>query len=142
VKPKAFEILRYLVDHAGCLATQEELLDAIWPNTSVQPEVLKRHIADLREVLGDDPRSPTFIETRPWRGYQFIAAVRTTAGAEIGHPMFIFTAPDRTTGQGQDCEMKKADIRKEIDKLIQVRRNIDRAIDDFERLEASLTREE
>jgi hypothetical protein len=53
LKPKAFAILRHLVDHAGRLVTQEELLEAIWPDTYVQPEVLKRHIFELRKELGD-----------------------------------------------------------------------------------------
>jgi DNA-binding winged helix-turn-helix (wHTH) protein len=74
--PKAFGVLRYLVTHAGRLVTQEELLDAVWSKTCVQPEVLKSQILDIRRVIGDDPKNPRFIETLPRRGYQFIAAVR------------------------------------------------------------------
>src|ERR1700677_4559181 len=75
LRPTPFSILRYLVDHAGRLVTQDELLDAVWPNTNVQPEVLKRHILDIRNALGDDPKRPVFIETLPRRGYQFIAPI-------------------------------------------------------------------
>jgi len=82
LKPKAFAILRYLVDHAGRLVAQDELLDAVWPDTHVEPEVLKRHMFDLRNELGDDPKNPRFIETLPRRGYQFIAPVREAASAE------------------------------------------------------------
>ena len=82
LKPKAFAILRYLVDHAGRLVTQEELLDAVWPDIHVQPEVLKRHIFEIRIELGDDPKHPRYIETLNRRGYQFIAAVRDRASAE------------------------------------------------------------
>jgi DNA-binding winged helix-turn-helix (wHTH) protein/tetratricopeptide (TPR) repeat protein len=82
VTPKAFAVLSYLVDHAGRLVTQEDLLAAVWPNTFVQPEVLKRHIFLLRDVLGDEAKSPHFIETLPRRGYQFIAGVRDTAAAK------------------------------------------------------------
>ena len=74
--PKAFAVLRYLVDHAGRLVTQNELIEAVWPDTYVQPEVLKYQIADIRGTLGDHPKNPLFIETLPRRGYQFIAAVR------------------------------------------------------------------
>ena len=81
LKPKAFEILRYLVEHAGRLVTQDELLDAVWPDTHVQPEVLKRHMFDIRNVLGDDPKCPLYIETLPRRGYQFIASVRSPGPA-------------------------------------------------------------
>src|SRR3974390_1071930 len=73
--PKGFAMLRYLLEHAGRLVTQNELLEALWPDTFVQPEVLKSHIRDVRSVLGDDPKNPRFIETLPRRGYQFIAPV-------------------------------------------------------------------
>src|SRR5271157_1460120 len=54
--PKAFAMLRYLVEHAGRPVTQDELLDALWPDTFVQPEVLKSHIKDIRSALEDDAR--------------------------------------------------------------------------------------
>ena len=74
--PKAFAVLRYLVEHAARLVTQDELLNALWPDTFVQPEVLKSHILDVRVALGDRAKDPQFIETLPKRGYQFIAPVR------------------------------------------------------------------
>src|SRR5258705_10983272 len=75
VAPKAFAVLRYLVEHPGRLVTQNELLEALWPKTYVQPEVLKSHIAAIRAVLGDDARKPLFIETMSRRGYRFVAPV-------------------------------------------------------------------
>ena len=74
--PKPFAILQYLADHAGRLVTQTELLEALWPDTFVQPEVLKTYVAGIRSALGDDPKHPKFIETLPRRGYRFIAPVR------------------------------------------------------------------
>jgi eukaryotic-like serine/threonine-protein kinase len=74
--PKAFSMLQYLVDRAGQLVTQKDLLDGLWDETFVQPEVLKSHIMDIRAALGDDAKSPLFIETQPRRGYRFIADVR------------------------------------------------------------------
>ena len=79
--PKAFAVLRYLVEHPGRLVTHDELFDALWPKTFVQPEVLKSHIAAIRTVLGDDARKPLFIETLSRRGYRFIAPVREGASA-------------------------------------------------------------
>src|SRR5436189_6472283 len=73
--PKAFDVLRYLVEHPGRLVAHDELLEALWPKTYVQPEVLKSHIAAIRAVLGDDARKPLFIETMSRRGYRFIADV-------------------------------------------------------------------
>jgi predicted ATPase/DNA-binding winged helix-turn-helix (wHTH) protein len=74
--PKSFAVLRYLVEHAGRLVTQDELLNGLWPDTFVQPEVLKSHVLEIRHALGDDAKNPQFIETLPRRGYQFIAPVR------------------------------------------------------------------
>lgn len=74
--PRAYDILQYLVDHAGRLITHDEFLDALWGNVHVQPEVLKTHILAIRTALEDDPERPRFIETRRGRGYRFIAPVR------------------------------------------------------------------
>ena len=73
--PKPFAVLRYLVEHPGRLITHEELLNAIWPETYVQPEVLRRYILEIRRVLNDEAGSPRFVETLPKRGYQFVAPV-------------------------------------------------------------------
>ncbi len=72
--PKAYAVLSLLLANAGRLVTQDELLDAVWPGTHIQPEGLKNQILHLRRVLGDDPRRPRFIETLPRRGYRFIDA--------------------------------------------------------------------
>ena len=77
--PKAFAVLRYLVEHHGRLVAHTELLEALWPKTYVQPEVLKSHIAAIRAVLGDDAKKALFIETLSRRGYRFIAPVTEVA---------------------------------------------------------------
>src|SRR5262249_39435889 len=74
--PKAFDVLRYLVQHADRLVTQEEILEAVWPDTHVNPEVVKKYVLEIRKALGDRSDRPTFIETFPRRGYQFVAPVR------------------------------------------------------------------
>jgi DNA-binding winged helix-turn-helix (wHTH) protein len=59
--PKAFAILRHLVDHAGRLVTQDELLDAVWSGTHVEPAALNNQILSIRNALADRPKSPVFI---------------------------------------------------------------------------------
>ena len=73
--PKPFGVLRYLVEHADRLVTHDELLDALWPETYVQPQVLRTYVLDLRKVLGDTAGQPRFIQTVPKRGYCFVATV-------------------------------------------------------------------
>src|SRR5437762_8313949 len=81
--PKTFAVLRYLVENPGRLVTQDELLEAVWPGTYVQPEILRKYILDIRKALGDPIKSPLFIETLPKRGYQFIAAVKRETSARL-----------------------------------------------------------
>jgi predicted ATPase len=73
--PKAFDVLRYLVEHADRLVTQDEILNALWPETYVNPEVIKKYILEIRKGLGDPRDKPEFIETFPRRGYRFVAPV-------------------------------------------------------------------
>jgi DNA-binding winged helix-turn-helix (wHTH) protein len=73
--PKPFAVLRYLVENPGRLITHDELLDALWPETYVQPQVLRTYMLELRKVLGDDASQPRFIQTLPKRGYRFVAPV-------------------------------------------------------------------
>lgn len=80
--PKPYAVLRYLVENPGRLITHDELLDALWPETFVQPQVLRTYMLDLRKILGDDTANPRFIQTLPKRGYCFIAPVSEWAGGE------------------------------------------------------------
>src|SRR5271155_1193926 len=82
IPPKAFDVLRYLVENPERLVTQDELLEALWPDTYVNPEVLRKYILDVRKILGDRPDRPEFIETLPKRGYRFVAAVSDDGAAE------------------------------------------------------------
>jgi len=75
LRPKAFAVLGYLLARPRQLVTKEELLNAVWPGTFVGEAVLKVAIRQLREALGDDPKSPRFIETAHRRGYRFIGPI-------------------------------------------------------------------
>src|SRR5262245_8416815 len=75
-KPSA--VLRYLVDHPGQLVTKEQVLAAVWPGTYVEEGALTICITELRKVLGDDAKTPRFIETVHGRGYRFIGRVASS----------------------------------------------------------------
>ena len=80
--PKGFDVLAYLVEHVGQVMTQDEILEALWPETYVNPEVLRKYIQEIRKALGDRPDKPEFIETLPKRGYRFVALVTDENGVE------------------------------------------------------------
>lgn len=90
--PKPFAVLRYLVEHPGRLVSHDELLDALWPETYVQPQILRTYMLDLRKVLEDDARNPRFIQSLPKRGYCFIAAVTEAHAATISAPETVSIA--------------------------------------------------
>ena len=108
--PKAFAVLRYLVEHPGRLVPHDELFEALWPKTYVQPEVLKSHIAAIRGVLGDDARKPRFIETLSRRGYRFIAPVTddATAATAAGPPPSRMTNLPEAVSEliGREAELR------------------------------------
>jgi Tol biopolymer transport system component/DNA-binding winged helix-turn-helix (wHTH) protein len=74
--PKAFDLLRALVERHGHLVTKEELFQAVWPDSFVEESNLSSNIALIRKALGDGENGLKFIETVPKRGYRFVAEVR------------------------------------------------------------------
>ena len=80
LRPKAYAVLRLLVEHPGQLVNKQQVFDAVWPGTFVGDEVLKDNIRQLREALGDDAGSPTYIETAHRRGYRFIGKISEQIG--------------------------------------------------------------
>ena len=84
--PKPFAVLACLVTQAGRLVTKDALLAAVWPDTVVSEDVITVAMRQLRRVLGDQTRTPHFIETVHGRGYRFIApvsALASSAGAAL-----------------------------------------------------------
>jgi predicted ATPase len=102
--PKEFAVLHFLVEHAGRLVTEEELLAHVWPKVYVQPEAIKSQIHEIRKILGDDPKNPRFIETSARRGYRFIAPV-----ADAITPRAAVELPaSRLVGRGTQLEALKS----------------------------------
>jgi sulfatase modifying factor 1 len=73
VRPKAFEILRYLVENAGRLIPKQELCKAVWPHVAVSDDSLVQCIRELRQKLGDEDHR--LIKTVARRGYLLDANV-------------------------------------------------------------------
>jgi TolB-like protein/DNA-binding winged helix-turn-helix (wHTH) protein len=77
LRPKSFDVLRHLVEHAGRVVSKDELMAAIWPGTHVTDDSLVQCIRDIRQALGDDDHR--IVKTVPRRGYRFAAEVTRTA---------------------------------------------------------------
>ena len=74
--PKAFDILAFLVRHAGEVVEKDDLMSAIWPDTVVEENNLTQNISAIRRILGEKHRENRFIATVPGHGYKFVAEVR------------------------------------------------------------------
>ena len=72
---KVFDTLLMLVENAGRLVTKQELLDAIWPETTVEENNLNHNVSVLRKALGERATGQQYIETVPRVGYRFVAPV-------------------------------------------------------------------
>ena len=75
IEPKVMDVLAYLADRAGAVASKEEILHAVWPGTFVGEDVLRYSISELRKAFGDDARNPRVIQTIARKGYRLIAPV-------------------------------------------------------------------
>src|SRR5260370_8319564 len=76
LRPKSFEVLRYLLENADRIVTKEELMKAIWPHVIVTDQVLTHCVSEGRQAIGDGDQA--IIKTIPRRGYRFAAPVFRT----------------------------------------------------------------
>jgi DNA-binding winged helix-turn-helix (wHTH) protein len=112
LRRKTFEVLLYLVDHAGQLVTKAALLDAIWSEVTVSDSMPAICVAELRKALGDEAKTPRFIETVHGRGYRFAAKVTSAApGVAARQPPVSARAPKPVVRRADELVGCKAGIR-------------------------------
>jgi len=80
LQDQPFQILTFLMEHAGDLVTREELRQRLWAaHTFVDfDRSLNKAMTKLRSALGDSADSPRYIETIPRHGYRFLAEVHSS----------------------------------------------------------------
>src|SRR5262245_37691848 len=81
LRPKSFEVLCCLVEHAGVLVPKDEILRKVWSGIHVTDESLARCVSDIRRSLND--REQRIVKTVPGRGYLLAVPVsRVPADAQ------------------------------------------------------------
>ena len=85
IERKVMEVLMVLADRAGEVVGRDDLLAAVWPGVVVGDDALTQSIIKLRKALGDNPRSPSYIETISKRGYRLIAQVARSDAVPAAH---------------------------------------------------------
>jgi two-component system KDP operon response regulator KdpE len=70
--PKEFELLSYLLRHAGCVLTHKMILAAVWGRAFAdQPDTVRVLVRQLRRKIEPNPSLPTYLKTEPSIGYRF-----------------------------------------------------------------------
>src|ERR1700757_4182651 len=90
---RALDTLIALVERAGEVVTQRELISRVWPGVTVQEANLRIHIASLRKALGDGREDARYIVTVSGRGYCFVAPV--TLSTQQSLPLREVAVSDR-----------------------------------------------
>ncbi|HYD49384.1 MAG TPA: AAA family ATPase [Terriglobales bacterium] len=100
VQPKVLDLLVYLIERRDRVVAKSELLQALWPDTTVVPAVLTSSINRLRQAIGGSA-----LRTMHRQGYRFMAEVevagdrrpapaqktlvRSVAASELRRPSFV-----------------------------------------------------
>jgi DNA-binding response OmpR family regulator len=67
-----FRLLHYLAQHAGRVFTRDQILDAVWKETTyVSPRSVDVYVRKLREKIEHDPEQPRYLKTVRGTGYRF-----------------------------------------------------------------------
>ncbi|MBS0331989.1 MAG: winged helix-turn-helix domain-containing protein, partial [Proteobacteria bacterium] len=94
---KPVEVLLELLRHAGEALTRDEVLDAVWPETTVVESSLNTAISKLRKALRDDDQ--TLIATVPRVGYRLAAPVECVPAGQDTPPIPALVAGQAVPGR-------------------------------------------
>ena len=99
LEPQVMDLLVFLANTGGRVVAKDELIDAVWQGRFIAETTLTRAVADLRRALGDDQRSPHYIETIPKRGYRFVADVSSNGAGHAAVPASCARIADRLASE-------------------------------------------
>ena len=100
--PRAFAVLRHLVENPQRLITKERLLDTVWRDTIVSDAALASCIRDLRRALGDSSETPVYIQTVHRRGFRFIGPIGASSAGSTPRSATPADIADASSGQTSD----------------------------------------
>jgi predicted ATPase/DNA-binding winged helix-turn-helix (wHTH) protein len=108
---RALDILVALIEHAGEVVSNKDLIASAWPDVTVDGGVLRVHIAGLRKALGDGLGGARYVINIPGRGYSFVAPISRSRGVEIAssihapshHTLTLPPPLKRIVGRDETC---------------------------------------
>jgi len=100
VSPKAFDLLRMLIEARPKALSKNELTERLWPSTFVGDANLSVLVAEIRAALGDSARTPRFIRTVQRYGYAFCGRMqaKTASSASLRRSLtcWLVSGAERT----------------------------------------------
>jgi DNA-binding winged helix-turn-helix (wHTH) protein len=92
LEPRAFDLLRYFVDHPARLIKREELVEQVWRVRALSEGVLASTVAKLRKALDQAPDARAPLETVRGQGYLWHPAARPAAAPTLAVDPFVARA--------------------------------------------------
>lgn len=110
---KVFQALLALLEKPGEVVTREALRMRLWPSdTHVNYDAnVNTTVNKLRQVLGDSPDQPAFVDTIPRKGYSFVAEIEyldQPAPQPIQKPEAKSAAAELASGESQSSLLRAA----------------------------------
>lgn len=76
LRDKDFDVLLFLIESVPNTCSHNEIIENVWKGTSVENNSVEKAITNIRNVLGDNAKSPRFIKTVRAKGYLFIGDLK------------------------------------------------------------------
>src|ERR1700733_6914375 len=105
LRGQPLQVLEILLERPGEVVTREELQTRIWTGNAFGDfdHNLHNAVARIREVLGDSPENPRYIETLPRRGYRYVGPIEdfqkpelaTETGEQTAQQVALIAPPKR-----------------------------------------------
>jgi predicted ATPase len=105
---RAMDVLIALVERAGDVVSQRELIDRVWPNVTVDDGSLRYHVSALRKSLGDGQGGARYVINVPGRGYCFVSP--TTGPGPVATAHAMPSRPRRMVGRDAAVEAISAQL--------------------------------
>jgi DNA-binding winged helix-turn-helix (wHTH) protein len=115
LRPKAFQVLQYLLEHRDHMVSKDELCTHVWPGQFISDATLEGCITLARRAIGDNGRVQRFIESRRGYGYRFVGSVQEEAVSLPNReavataqriPPILPQAPEQPQAVGREAEWR------------------------------------
>jgi DNA-binding winged helix-turn-helix (wHTH) protein/Tol biopolymer transport system component len=107
IPPKGLKTLLALIECEGKVATKQQLIETVWPDSFIEEGNLTQNIFLLRRELGLSPSGEDYIQTLPKRGYRFTAQVRVVEVEDLENGPAAAAPPSEPVALLPEVEHRK-----------------------------------